>query len=170
MDVEFGAHEYVDMSDLNAKWDQDWPDGYYEGASPIHGLGTSNGSLSGNALRIQTRGLGADPYYPWRSESADTRLLQQNINTALAEQGFMTLDVDGVLGPATCGAARAVGVTAPSTCQEFTDPMRLSGGGGSPLRAGVGGSPNWILWGAAAGAVAVGYALIWKAMKGKKAA
>ncbi len=161
--VQWGTHNYVDLSDLNARWDQDFPGGYNPVyASPVHGLGTSNGALSGNSLGIVSRGVGQDPHYPWREYSADTKALQVDTNRALEKEGFMRIDEDGVLGADTCGAAREVLGDAPGTCQSFNEPREAL----KSSRAGMGvGGGNWLIWGGAAGAVAIGLALIFKAAK-----
>lgn len=54
--------------------------------------------------------------FPWNVESADTRALQAALTAAYP------MKVDGVLGPVTCGAAKAAGVVVPSTCRSFTMP------------------------------------------------
>ncbi len=162
--VEWGTHEYVDLSDLNARWDQDFPGGYNPiYASPIHGLGTSNGALSGNSLGVVARGVGADPYYPWKEYSADTKALQQQTNVALAKDGYAPIDADGVLGPATCGAVREMIGNAPTTCQSFTEPVKLAGA--RPARRMSMGGGNALIYGGAVALVAVGAALL---LKGKK--
>jgi hypothetical protein len=166
-DVSFGQHDYIDLSDLNAKWDQALP--------AVHGLGSSNGSLSGNALGI-VGGLGADPSYPWRAYSADTMALQKTTNAALRANGYVAISEDGKLGPATCGAVRTMcgtiagGCTAPTTCQGFTEPTPVHGGsvttpGSAKIaRAGMmgGGGTNWLLVGGGVAAAAIGAALIFK--------
>jgi hypothetical protein len=161
--VEWGTHKYVDLSDLNARWDQDFPGGYNPiYASPIHGLGTSNGALSGNSLGIVSRGVGQDPYYPWKEYSADTKALQEETNTALVKDGYAPIDADGVLGPATCGAVKEMIGEAPGTCQSFTEPMKISRPASKRMSLGGG---NALIYGGAFALVMVGAALI---VKGKK--
>lgn len=118
-------HRYYDVSDLNARWDQ----------IPLQGLGAGiltrggQGSLSGGYLGA----LGQD--YPWRAESEDTEDLQELVNESLKANGYYPIEVDGKLGPATCGAIRAMcdlavqrggrcTVEVPSTCQSFTAPTK----------------------------------------------
>lgn len=164
MDVTFGQHDYTDLSNLNAKWDEDRP--------AVAGLGTSNGILSGNLLGI---GSDTDPHYPWREESPDTMALQKEVNKALRANGYQAITEDGKLGPGTCGAVREMCTLvdgpceAPGNCQEFTPPQRAGGGGMPttvrpelPVRAGYGGGPNWLVIGGAVGAIAIGAALVLK--------
>jgi len=180
--VEFGNHHYVDLSDLNAKWDQALP------AVAGLGLGTSNGILSGNALK--TRAVGqSDPAFPWREESPDTMALQEEVNEVLGDAGYNLIEEDGKLGPGTCGALREIyqatgesWAMPPGTCQSFTAPtLRGSGGGArtttptvpslppssAPVvsRAGMSGGPNWLLVGAGVGLLAIGTAVILKNKK-----
>lgn len=159
--VHFGAHHYIDLSDLNARWDQDFPGGYEPTVGPVHGLGMSNGSLSGNALGIAARGVGQDPSYPWREYSADTTSLQQELNDRLSDAGCNTLEIDGVLGPDTCAAAAAYGMD-PNTCQSYGTPPVCPDEALPPSRAGIGlEEPNWLLIGAAVGLVALGGAILY---------
>lgn len=62
--------------------------------------------------------------YPWRQYSPETEELQAKINPRLASQGFEQIGVDGKLGPRTCGAAVAVKIQAPATCESFEPPLR----------------------------------------------
>lgn len=171
--IASGQHDYVDLSFLNAHYRPIWP----------AQVGMSNGILSSNSLGIAAAGMGADPSYPWREYSADTKALQQATNEALRAHGYTQITADGKLGPATCGAIRKMcdfvdtECDAPATCQEFTSPSLVGSGGGliakkpatAPVsRAGMfggGGSPNWLLIGGAVAALAVGGALIYKASK-----
>lgn len=166
-------HQYVDLSDLNAKWDQALP--------AVAGLGSSNGSLSGNSLGVVAAGVGASPTYPWGEYSPDTVALQKAVNQALVKNGYARIGEDGTLGPSTCGAIREIcgSVTdceVPGTCQSFTAPARAGGGGGSlprssstPVVTGrIGGGPNWALIGGAVAAIAIGGALLVKAKKGRR--
>ncbi len=168
--VVSGPHDYVDLSYLNAHYRPIWP----------AQVGMSNGILSSNSLGI-VAGLGADPSYPWREYSADTKALQQATNEALVAHGYAPLTADGKLGPSTCGAVQAMceyaggDCAAPSTCQSFTPPGKPGGNilakksttTPTSSRAGMlgGGSPNWLLIGGAVAALAVGGALIYKASK-----
>jgi hypothetical protein len=63
------------------------------------------------------------PYepYPWLAYSQQTKLLQQDVNTELGNRGCALLEVDGVLGPNTCGAAQTTQRSVPPTCKEFTE-------------------------------------------------
>jgi len=105
----------------------------------------------------------------------------------LQEEGYCPISVDGVLGPATCGAARLViqelGMDAspPSTCESFTTPQRqpCGGGGGgtapvpdfttqATLQPRSGGSgTNYLLIGGIIAAAAIGGAIVLKKKKGR---
>jgi hypothetical protein len=164
------SHGYMDVSFLNARLRPIMP----------KGVGMGNGSLSGNSLGI-VRGFGAEPDYPWGEYSANTKALQESTNDALRIRGYMPLKTDGKLGAKTCGAIRQICTDTgqpcdgPDTCQSFTAPSKL---GGSPMLAtkasspvartsmfGGGGGTNWLLVGAAVGAIALGGALIFRGMK-----
>ena len=163
-----GPQEYVDLSFLNARLRPILP----------ATVGMSNGILSGNNLGIMA-GLGADPDYPWREYSADTKALQLATNDALRTNGYAPITADGKLGPATCGAVRVMckitdtGCDAPPTCQDFAPPVKAGGGliaktprSSTSSRASMmGGGTNWMLVGGAVAAIAVGGAFIYKAMK-----
>ena len=118
-----GDRAYRSTADLNAQYD----------SVPLQGLG--GGILSAGP----TGSLGAvTASYPWRSYSADTVALQKAMNEALKAHGYCPVDPDGKLGPATCGAVKAMldltGQTdqsPPSTCQSFTAPTKGPCGGGS---------------------------------------
>jgi hypothetical protein len=60
--------------------------------------------------------------YPWKAYSGHTANLQGHINEGLEQVGYHPIQVDGKLGPATCGAANAVydflGSELPETCYE----------------------------------------------------
>jgi hypothetical protein len=62
--------------------------------------------------------------------AAEIRTVQQQINTALVANGYESIKVDGILGPKTCGAARATQhpALAEMGCTKFTDPVRAAGG------------------------------------------
>lgn len=58
--------------------------------------------------------------YPWGAYSADTKATQAELKSS-----YPALVADGVLGPATCGALKALsqyGIVVPSTCKSFTAP------------------------------------------------
>ena len=61
--------------------------------------------------------------YPWKAYSADTLALQKSTNAALKSAGLCPIGEDGKLGGGTCGALKALGKAAPSTCQSFTAPL-----------------------------------------------
>ena len=74
-------HNYGDLSNLNAPYD----------AVPLQGYG----------------GLGADdPKYPWKEDSHDTLVLQQDLNEMLTAHGKCLLSEDSEMGPSTCGALK----------------------------------------------------------------
>lgn len=173
--VAFGQHEYRDLSYLNARLRPILP--AEVGMPPPSTLGYGNGTLSGNSIGV-IAGLGADPNYPWMEYSADTKALQDQLNVALKSNGYAPITADGTLGAGTCGAIREMcglvdpPCTAPGTCQSFTAPTKL--GGSAPIATpatsnagmfGTGGGTNWMLWGGAVAAIAVGGALIFKASK-----
>lgn len=62
--------------------------------------------------------------------STQVRSAQEQINGVLVAQGFEPIKPDGILGPLTCGAARAVNhPTLPEMkCTKFTEPKRAAGG------------------------------------------
>lgn len=76
--------------------------------------------------------------YPWGAFSAKTVQLQKAINeagrklteskgipgTAPAQDAYCHITEDGKLGPGTCGAAKAVNVPYPKTCQSFATDCR----------------------------------------------
>jgi hypothetical protein len=66
--------------------------------------------------------------YPWGKKGPLTAGLQQNANFFLKQDGYRLLTPDGVLGPATCGAARMYhpSVYVPMTCKAFEDPVKLA--------------------------------------------
>lgn len=167
-DVSWATHRYMDVSDLNAKWDQALP--------AVAGLGAFGdvGTLSGNSLGV----TGPNPFfggqYPvllWGQQSDDTLALQKATNDALKANGYLPIAETGRLDAPTCGALRTMcGLVTPScippeTCQEYTNPRRASGGG--TLHAGMtGGGKNWVLIGAGVGLAAIGAALMFK--KGRR--
>jgi hypothetical protein len=174
-------HTYVDMSDLNARYDQMAVRGLgqhtyvdtsklnapYDLFPPMQGLGA--GIFSGNPLGA----LGLGQVYPWHQYSADTEELQELLNEALEEQGFCPLEVDGKLGAATCGAIRTVlEVTGqvdqrpPPACQAFTEPGTPPCPGElvRPRRAAIGDS-TWLIGGGLVAAVAIGGAIYFRKKK-----
>jgi len=167
--MEYGTHHYVDLSKLNAKWDEALP--------AVAGLGNC-GSLSGNSLRTRSVGQ-TSPAFPWREESPDTKALQEAVNEVLPGMGYSRISADGVLGPATCGALRFIyqqtgdsWAIPPDTCQSFTAPSRPGSGTSRPTTsaaattdvsaASMTGGPNWLLIGAGVGLLAIGAAVILK--------
>jgi hypothetical protein len=171
--MQFGQHEYIDLSDLNAKWDQALP--------AVAGLGSSNGSLSGNSLGIT--GLGDSGFTTEQIMEAQDRL-----NGALAPAGYKQIKVDGTFSPSTCGAIKWYqdnvnpqgGVSFAAACESVvaTAPTKVSSSvvtrsstvsTRTPVtsRASMGGmgGTNWLLWGGAVAAVAVGGAMIFRASK-----
>lgn len=172
-------HFYFDTSDLNARWDQ----------IPLQGLGAGiltrgqQGSLSGGYLGA----LGQD--YPWREESEDTEDLQELVNRSLKANGYNTIGVDGRLGPATCGAIRAMcdlavqrggvcTVEVPSTCESFTAPTKRGSGTAPPpeppptttkepprVRGAGMSDTTWLLIGGGVAAVAIGAAFYMRKKK-----
>jgi hypothetical protein len=80
--------------------------------------------------------------------AASIKGAQQQINDVLVAQGYEPIKPDGILGPKTCGAARAV--NHPSLpdmkCTKFTEPVRAAGGPpipppGTAVPPGVGPAP-----------------------------
>jgi hypothetical protein len=61
--------------------------------------------------------------YPWGSYSENTKLFQQMLNEKLVGAGLCPLPLTGMLDAATCGAATAVGVDAPATCDAWSAPL-----------------------------------------------
>lgn len=62
--------------------------------------------------------------------SAALKVAQSQINDVLVQQGYEPIKVDGIQGPKTCGAARAVNhpSLAEMTCPSFTPPVRSAAG------------------------------------------
>jgi len=72
------------------------------------------------AAQSPTLQAGTREMYPWNSYSSYTKTLQQNVNSAFERMDSVCrVDEDGILGPLTCGAARATGETVPSSCQSY---------------------------------------------------
>jgi hypothetical protein len=63
---------------------------------------------------------GTRQMYPWNSYSSYTLKLQQDVNAAFERMDSVCrVSEDGILGPLTCGAARATGETVPASCQSY---------------------------------------------------
>lgn len=83
--------------------------------------------------------------YPWGVYSAQTKTLQDQLNQKLstpnlpdAPYGYMPINADGKVGPATCGAAQAVWPEMePTSCAGHSitkpTPKPAPGGGGGPV-------------------------------------
>lgn len=174
----YGQHQYRDVSYLNARLRPILP--AQVGLSP-DGMGLSGGSLMGNSLGISTGDF----------TKAQVMETQDILNGALIQAGYVPIKVDGDLGPATCGAINWYrenihaegGESFMSACSTVAakPPTKASGGtapssvatrspstGVRPVTSSVfgsGGGTNWMLWGGAIAAVAVGGALIFRASK-----
>jgi hypothetical protein len=173
----YGQHQYRDVSYLNARLRPILP--AQVGLSP-DGMGLSGGSLMGNSLGISTGGFTKEQIME----------AQDIMNGALIQAGYQPIKVDGDLGPATCGAinwyrenrhaeggesfmAACATVTAkpPTKAGSGTSSSRVATSpstGVRPVESGMfgsGGGTNWMLWGGAVAAVAVGGALIFRASK-----
>lgn len=68
-------------------------------------------------------GLGA-------ATSTQVKTAQKEINAQLVARGFEPIKVDGIVGPKTCGAARATShpILAEISCPKFTDPTLSAAG------------------------------------------
>lgn len=164
-------HFYYDVSDLNARWDQ----------VPLQGVGA--GILS--AGPTGSLGATATPAaMPWKEYSAETARVQGLLNPKLKNEGYCPVDVDGKLGPSTCGALNEVWPEmVPSTCASFTAPKKgpctaaapapspsptpspSPSPSPSPLPSSVSGDNMWLIGGAVAAAAAVGFAFFMKKKK-----
>lgn len=148
-------HHYGDVSNLNAPYD----------VIPLQGIGAVD-----------------DPRYPWKQESNDTLVLQQDLNEGLTAAGACLLTEDGKLGPSTCGALKHFGMlSSVSTCVNHESeatlpqiPCSSGGGGGSgPVVLDevqvVGDSPipTWLI-GVGLGALAIGAAIYFKKSKRRR--
>lgn len=136
-------HQYVDVSNLNAIWDD----------VPLQGLGS--GVLS-SPSGIGVLGIGVT--------SGDvTTAAQTQYNTWAKGAGYCPITVDGKMGPVTCGALKTYVEqtgkgTIPSTCTSFTAPKVCAPS--TPLKAGFsGGDSTWIIVGGVVAASAIGAAL-----------
>lgn len=76
--------------------------------------------------------------FPFGKYSAQTLVIQNQLNEKLIQNGFCPIIADGKLGPATCGAALVIGglqpgemILAPSTCSDFKQPNDASTGCGT---------------------------------------
>lgn len=152
-----GAHEYSDVSKLNAP---------YGHTIPI--LETGAGSLSLNGLGV----LGQANDYPWMAYSAATKELQELLNEALEAHDYCPIKADGKLGAGTCGAIRRIlevtGQTdqlPPATCQSFTEPTRPPCPGEAPSASRMGmlsSDTLWLVGGSLVAATAIGVAIYLK--------
>jgi hypothetical protein len=163
-------HMYFDTSNLNASYDV-YPPNLSLGAGTL---------ASGPLGSLGRSGLGE---YPWREASADTQELQSLTNEVLRQHGYCPIDVDGKMGPRTCGAINmALAVTGqqvpmPESCTEHATewiaPSREPCGVQTPApstepktaeltRARVGGGGNWLLYGSLVAAAAIGIAIVAK--------
>lgn len=81
-------------------------------------------------------GFGADTPsspMPWKEYSAETARVQGLLNPKLKASGYCPVDVDGKLGPATCGGLNEVWPEMlPGTCQSMTPPSKGPCGGSTP--------------------------------------
>lgn len=149
------AHHYVDLSNLNAP---------YDNLTSLQGLG-SDAVPASIAITSQD--------FPWMEESAPTRQVQIETNAKLRRDGFNTLLEDGVLGPRTCGALNHYGdlLKVAGACDsrrsEFMQPVRaslVSSVVPAVLVEEEGGAPIWV-WALLAGGAAVGAAIYMKKKK-----
>lgn len=175
--ASYGQHEYRDLSYLNARLRPILP--------ATVGMPPGAGSLSGNSLGVTTIEETTITGEPFTREQL--MQMQDQLNGALATHGYQQLKVDGKLGPATCGAIEWYqqnvnpqgGTSFEVGCGDFTPipPKKLGSGAPSapPSRApaapaqasmfGTGGGTNWMLWGGAVAAIAVGASLVYRASK-----
>lgn len=115
-----------------------------------YGGGVFDGNLAGApALGKHGGELGASTptqsdadNYPYGKYSAQTKQLQDKINSFLLKHQMCPIVADGKLGAATCGAALlpplisdpaflSSGAFAPTTCQDLKSPLPSSGGCGT---------------------------------------
>ncbi len=173
----YGQHSYVDVSYLNARLRPILPADV--GLSPD---GMGGGSLGGNSLGVDDSGF----------TKAQVQDAQDTINGALLNAGYQPMVVDGTLGPGTCGGIKWYqenvnpngGASFAAACSTVAAKPPVKSGGGSPASSrppssggaslpgssqssmfGTGGGTNWLLWGGAIGAVAIGGALMYRASK-----
>ncbi len=76
--------------------------------------------------------------FPYGKYSAQTLVIQNQLNAKLIQNGFCPIIADGKLGAATCGAATVIGgllpgamVLPPATCQDFKQPNSAANGCGT---------------------------------------
>lgn len=112
-----------------------------------YGGGVFDGNLAGAPALGKRSGMGAATQadtdnYPYGKYSAQTKQLQDKINTFLLKHQMCPIVADGKLGAATCGAALlpplisdpeflSSGAYAPTTCQDLKTPLPSSGGCGT---------------------------------------
>lgn len=182
----FGQHEYRDVSFLNARLRPILPSEV--GMPPPSTYGYGAGTLTGNTL-----GAVGDVTLPETTITGDgaptftkAQILetQDLLNGALIQHGYKQINTDGDLGPATCGAIEWYqdnvnpqgGATYAEACSTVKGvaPTKAAGGGTKPSVPGSakadvfgtgGGDTNWLLWGGAIAAIAVGGAMIFRASK-----
>lgn len=124
--------------------------------------GYGGGIFDGSLGETESGTRSAD--VPWGEYDKDTEILQNQINALLQRYGFCPIAVDGELGPATCGAIKALRekgeiIVAPATCQSTKAPSREPCGVARkapaptttepppPRRAGVGSGGGMLLLG-----------------------
>ncbi len=71
----------------------------------IFGAGGNGGGVFSTALGSS---LGATASYPYGAYSEDTKSLQASANAILPSIGQSTIEEDGILGPLTCAAIKAI--------------------------------------------------------------
>lgn len=183
--AHFGQHEYRDLSFLNARLRPILPSEV--GMPPPSTLGYGAGTLTGNTLKAM-----GDVTLPETTITGDPgagftkgQILeaQDLMNGALIQHGYKQIDTDGTLGPATCGAIKWYqdninpqgGVSFNDACStvKLVAPTKATGGSKPPAGGSSnatvfgsgGGDTNWLLWGGALAAIAVGGALIFRSSK-----
>jgi hypothetical protein len=169
-------HKYYDVSDLNARWDQ----------IPLQGLGSSHGpkQLAAGVLSSGVMGslsaMGAtqqeQEMFPWGEYSEHTRNIQVALNVYMDELGYRDIAVDGVLGPETCAAMKAVSPgDVVGTCKSYGTLQKKDVAYAPPpttdvtpavVEAGMG-DTAWIIIGGLVAAGAVGAAVWYKKKKGR---
>lgn len=162
--LEMRQHRYMDVSNLNAPYDN----------MSLQGLG-SLGAEDGGGFNMEQ-----EHNIPWMEASPTTLSVQKSINKQLIADGFNPVLEDGVLGPRTCGALQHYGKTGDvwGACDahtaEFIAPTKASGGSPvlpkqdpvmMPSSGGSGGGmPSWV-WAILVGGGAVGVAIYLKKKK-----
>lgn len=181
-------HQYREISDLNAPYDQVPLQGLAGAALGAGSLGYSGsmGSLSG---ALGATGSGPMVWLDKSNPNGRVMALQAEVNAVLMSKGYNSVGQDGVLGPATCGGISFIGKNYGSSvtalmaealpvCRSSTAPTKTGsgggGGGGLPAKTtpidtanmyGDGGGMSdtmWIVLGTVAAAGAVGAALYFK--------